>query len=192
MPLITPFDKFSDSNRKRLLVCALVLSAALLAALHALDIPLRTPAAPRGIVSFELADSMAASQQILDSWNARAKIQAALSLGLDYLFLIVYAVFISLACVQVSKALQHRSPLLAGIGAVLAWAQFLAAVLDAAENSVLIALLLNSECTWLPVAARACAIIKFSIVAAGLVYMGAGMLIIGLQKFSGKNDHHGI
>jgi hypothetical protein len=66
------------------------MSAILLFAMRSLDTPLRTRTAPGGIVSFELAKNYAASQQILDSWSAKAKINAALSLGLDFLFLILY------------------------------------------------------------------------------------------------------
>lgn len=182
MRSLSPFDKCSNLGRKRSLVTALVLSLVLLIALRILDAPLRTAVAPRGIVSFELAKDADASRQILDSWNARAKTQAAFSLGLDYLFLIVYAVFISLACVQVSEALRHRSPLLACLGEILAWAQFLAAILDAVENAALISLLLRSERLWWPAVARGCAIIKFTIVGAGLIYVAGGVVVIGMEK----------
>ena len=181
MRLTPPFSKCLDSARKRALIITFVFSAVLLAALSTLDAPLRTQVAPRGIVSFELAQNYTASRQILDSWNARAKTQAALSLGLDYLFLIIYACFISLACVQVGRALQRHSIHLAAPAAVLAWAQFLAAALDAAENLALIALLLNSTRTWLPPLARWCAIIKFGVIGAGLIYIAGGLLFMGLH-----------
>ncbi len=157
------------------------MSAILLVAMHRLDAPLRTQVAPRGIVSFELAARYETSRQILNSWNARAKTQAALSLGLDYLFLIVYANFISLACVRVGQTFRRHKPRLAGPAASLAWAQFLAAVLDAVENLALIALLLNSARRWLSPLASGCAIIKFSIVGAGLIYICGGLLFIGLK-----------
>jgi hypothetical protein len=65
---------------------------------------------------------------------------------------------------------------------VLAWAQFLAALLDAIENLALIHLLLNSSRSWLPCLARGCAIVKFSIVGAGLIFILGGLLVIGLKK----------
>ena len=186
MRLISPFDRFSTPAQKRILVIALILSAILLATMRVLDQPLRTPDAPRGIVSFELAKNMAASRQIMNSWNQQATQNAALSLGLDYLFLMVYAVFISAACTQVGKAFQHRSPLIVGTGTALAWVQFLAAILDAIENLALIALLLNSERIWLPAMARACAVVKFSIVGAGLTFIGGGLIVIGLERILKK------
>lgn len=182
MQLLPPYDRGSNTVRIRALIVALVLSVLLLVAMRILDAPLRSPVAPRGIVSFELAKNMEASRQILASWNAQAKMHAALSLGLDYLFLIVYALFISLACVQVGKALQGHRSLLAALGGVLAWSQFFAAILDAVENLVLISLLLNFERLGYPAVARTCAIIKFIIVGAGLIYIAGGSFIIGLQK----------
>ena len=182
----TPFDRYSDPARNKALVAALIISAFLLMAMRMLDGPLRTPVAPRGIVSFELAKNVDASRQILNSWNGQAKKHAAGSLGLDYLFLIVYAAFLSLACTQVSKALVKRRLLLANAGAILAWTQFLAAICDAVENSVLFALLLNSKQLWLPAVARTCAIIKFTIVGAGLIYIASGIIMIGIDKIARK------
>lgn len=83
---VPPFDNLSNSARRRVIVVTFVMSAILLFALRTLDAPLRTSAAPRGIVSFELAQNYDASRQILDSWSTDAKVYAALSLGLDYLF----------------------------------------------------------------------------------------------------------
>ena len=182
MRWFSPYDSCSDTTRKRSLVIALIFSLALLIALRILDVPLGTTVAPRGIVSFELAKDASASRQILASWNVQAKTHAALSLGLDYLFLIVYAVFISLACVQVGNAIQRRSLLLARLGGIVARAQFLAATLDAVENTALILLLLNLQRPWLPAVARTCAIIKFTIVGAGFVYIGCGLIMIGVRK----------
>ena len=186
MRLISPFDRFSTPVQKRILVIALILSAALLTTMRVLDQTLRTPDALRGIVSFELAKNMGASRQIMNSWNQQAIQNAVLSLGLDYLFLMVYAVFISTACIQISKAIQHRSPLIVVTGTALAWAQFLAAILDAVENWALIALLQNSERMWLPAMARACAIVKFSIVGAGLLFVVGGLIVMGLESILKK------
>ena len=182
MRWVPPFNNLSNSTRKRIILITFVMSAILLLAMRTLDTPLRTQTAPSGIVSFELAANYAASKQILDSWSAEAKINAALSLGLDFLFLIVYALFISLSCVQIAAALKDDHSILFRVAVVLAWAQFLAAILDAIENLALIHLLLNSSHKWLPCLARGCAIVKFSIVGAGLIFVFGGLLLIGFQK----------
>ena len=182
MRWVPPFDNLSNSARKRVIVITLVMSAILLVALRTLDTPLRNNTAPRGIVSFELAQNYNASKQILDSWSAEAKVNAALSLGLDFLFLIIYAFFISFSCIQVGAALKDDHSIFLSVAVVLAWAQFLAAILDAIENLALIQLLLNSSRKWLPYLAHWCAIVKFSIVAAGLIFILGGMLVMGLKK----------
>jgi hypothetical protein len=178
----SPFDNFSKAARIRLIVITFVMSAILLIVLRTLDAPLRTEAAPKGIVSFELAKDYEASRHILSSWDAEAKVYAALSLGLDYLFLIVYALFISLACIRVAEALNSDYLFFFILARVLAWSQFLAAVLDALENMALIQLLLNSSRSWLPVLARWGAMVKFGIVGAGLIFIFGGLLAIGIKK----------
>ena len=55
--------------------------------------PLITPEAPNGIISFELAKTLEQSQAMLSSWDNNAKINAGISLGIDYLFLFFYADF---------------------------------------------------------------------------------------------------
>ena len=178
---MSPFDHLSNSARKRLIVITLMMSTILLFAMRTLDTPLKTQTAPSGIVSFELTKNYDASQQILGSWNTEAKINAALSLGLDFLFLIVYALFISLSCIQVGAVLKDDHSIIFSVAVALAWAQFLAAILDAIENLALIHLLLNSSRKWLPCLARWCAIVKFSIVSAGLIFILGGLLVIGLK-----------
>jgi hypothetical protein len=182
MRWVSPFDNLSNSARKRVLFISLLMSAILLFAMHTIDVPLRTGTAPGGIVSFELAENYDRSQQILNSWNTEAKINAALSLGLDFLFLITYALFISLSCIQVAAAIKVDHSIFLNAAVVLAWAQFLAAIFDTIENLALIQLLLNSSHQWLSGLARWCAIMKFSIVGAGLIFISGGLLLIGLKK----------
>lgn len=175
-------DSCSEAARMRWIVITFLMSAILLMALRTLDAPLKTEAAPRGIISFELANNYESSRLILSSWNAEAKLNAALSLGLDYLFLVVYAIFLSLTCIQVAKALKSDHSFFFMLAQVVAWSQFLAAVLDAVENMALIQLLLNSSRKWLPLVARWCAMVKFSIVGAGLIFILGGLLAIGIKK----------
>ena len=178
----SPFDNFSKTAQIRLIVITFVMSVILLIVMRTLDAPLRTEAAPKGIVSFELAKDYEASKHILNSWDAETKVYAALSLGLDYLFIIVYALFISCACIRVAEALNSDHSFFFILALVLTWSQFLAAVLDAIENIALIQLLLYSTRRWLPGLARWCAIVKFSIVGAGLTFIVGGLLAIGIKK----------
>lgn len=60
--------------------------------------PLQIDSAPYGILSFELAGTVDASQKKLDSWSPEACIFAGISLGLDYLFLILQLLVLGFAC----------------------------------------------------------------------------------------------
>ena len=182
MRWMSPYDNLSNSAQRRVIFVSLLMSAILLFAMRTIDAPLRTRMAPRGIVSFELAKNYDTSQQILNSWNAEAKINAALSLGLDFLFLISYALFISVSCIQVGAAIKVDHSIFLKTAIVLSWAQLLAASFDAIENLALIQLLLNSSRQWLTGLARWCAVLKFSIVGAGLIFIFGGLLFIGLKK----------
>ena len=177
-----PFKKLSNSVLRPALILFLFLSLMLLSAMSLLDKNLKTAAAPRGIVSFELAGDLEQGNRILASWQMKGKIRAALSLGLDYLFLIVYALFISLACVLIGRRSAPKYRLWAYWGFILGWGQLLAALLDAIENFALIRVILDSPRDAWPIIARWCAIVKFSIVGAGLAYILIGVIYAGLRR----------
>ena len=177
-----PFKRFPNSVLWPALLISLLFSLLLLTAMTLLDRNLKTAPAPRGIVSIELAGNLDDAQQILESWKTQGKISAALSLGLDYLFLIVYALFISVACVLIARNLIPGYVMWAKFGFLLGWGQFAAAFLDAVENFALIRFILDSQSEILPAVARWCAIVKFGIVGAGLVYILVGVIFTVLRK----------
>jgi hypothetical protein len=150
--------------------------------MHSLDQKLITVDAPRGIISFELAGSIEKAEKILKEWGPQGKAYATLSLGLDYLFLIVYALFIALACVRITRHLKLRFSFVAAWGFGLGWAQFSAALLDVIENFALINLAFDSQRESWPIIARWCALVKFGIVGTGLVYILTGTLFIFIRK----------
>jgi hypothetical protein len=89
--------RFNRRNR-RWLAGGGIVSAVLLAAMLWPDRPLRAPVAPRGIISLELAGSYAAARNIIASWTIAGRRNAALSLWWDYVFLVAYALVLSLLC----------------------------------------------------------------------------------------------
>ena len=184
MSQLDPFRWLSPLSRKRIWFGSLLVSATLLWAMSLLDTSLKTTAAPWGIVSFEFAGDLQNAQRMLASWDVDARVHAALSLGIDYLFLIAYALVISLACAGIANTLQRRFKAAAVVGFLLAWAQFLAALLDAVENTALIHLLLGSNQNLYPLVAWVCAGIKFSLVGLGLAYLPAGFVLGRLVRRS--------
>jgi len=150
--------------------------------LNALGGPLNTEVAPLGIVSFELAGELSLAQSMVESWGQTGQVYAGLNLALDYVFLVAYSSSIALGCVLVARSLSRRGEFLPSVGVVLAWAQLGAAMLDAVENYALIRVLLGSQQILWPTVARWCAIPKFLIVAAGLVYVGVGAILAVVTK----------
>lgn len=70
-----------------------------------LDSFLITEEAPNGIVSFELAKELVRSRSIISTWNATARSAAGLSLGLDFIFLLIYISFIAVVIEALNKRL---------------------------------------------------------------------------------------
>lgn len=168
--------------RGRTVLLFILLALMVGGALQVVGAPLATPAAPSGIVSFEFAGDQATASAILASWGREAQLHAALSLGLDYLFLLAYAAAIWGACLWLAARIAPQRPLLASVGRWLGWAQWLAAALDAVENYALIRILLGADGALWPTLAWWCAAIKFSLVAAGLLFALFGALYLVWQR----------
>lgn len=180
----------------RLPICLLaatgIIAALLLAVMVWLDQPLRTAAAPHGIVSFEIAGTSDAITRILESWGPEGRRRAAVSLRLDYVFLMAYATALSLLCGIVAQGWAASRPRLRQAGMLLAACQWLAAMLDAAENLLLQCILAGALGAHLPLAARWCALVKFTLIACGWLYIlvaGGIRVIRHFAPQAGRCDH---
>ena len=140
-----PYRFLSDRARVRSIIYVGLLTLALALFISHVGTTLKTAAAPWGIISLELSRTWDGAQQVLASWDEAARVDAALVVGMDCLFLFCYAVFLSLMCAQLAGQLYawHRLP--AFIGVILSWAMLLAGVADAVENVALIQMLRGSE-----------------------------------------------
>jgi hypothetical protein len=141
--------------------------------------PLQTPTAPRGIVSYEFAGTTDRVTAIFAGWDEQARVHAGFSLGFDYLFMPLYAMTIALGCLWAAERWRWRP--VAGLGSLLAWGVWGAAVLDAVENLALWQLLTGPVADPWPALAWWCALIKFVLVGLGMVYILAGA-IAGLER----------
>lgn len=137
--------------------------------------PLKTEAAPGGILSFELVGTLDGSHAIINSWQNELLTYAAINMGLDFLFLSLYGMTIALSCLLISKRLPEHWKFLKKLGIWLAVFVIIAALLDILENIALIKLLLGSENALLPVLAKWCAIPKFLLVLLAIVYVIIGL-----------------
>jgi hypothetical protein len=187
MKTLDPFALLSASTQRVLGWLALLATVALTATLGVLDAPLRTHAAPNGIVSFELAGSMSASQAILASWDASARVYAGLSLGLDFAYPVAYSTLLALGCAWASRSGPNAWR---ALGVWLCWGQWLAALFDCCENIGLIALLLGARSSAWPMISASCATLKFAFVTGGVLNIVAGVVVRSLAhwKQSGRRS----
>jgi hypothetical protein len=155
----------------------LVFTVVVMVALNWVSAPLTTDQARSGIISYEFARTPEQAAKVLSSWSPQVKLRAAFSLGLDYLFMPLYAITIGLACRMASGVLSSRRWPLAFFGGWLAGGLWLAAGLDAIENIALTALMFGSQERFWPMMAFLCASIKFFLIFSGLVYTFLGLAV---------------
>jgi hypothetical protein len=158
---------------------SLAASIAILVLFTPLSAPLQTEAAPSGMISFELARTAQQAAEILRSWSPEARLYAAFSLGLDYLFMVSYAAAIGLACWFVATRLAGRA---AALGRALAWSQLPAALLDGVENVALWQQLVHGAAGGPASLAWLAATIKFALVGAGLLYALVGGIFVWRRR----------
>ena len=163
--------------RARLFWITFLASIGIILVFGVIGAPLNTPAAPSGIVSYELAGSVPQAQAMLDSWDQTAKLYAAFGLGFDYLFMLAYSTALGLGCIWAADVLLKRGWSLARLGSPLAWGLWAAAGLDAIENIALTVILLAVNASPWPEIARWCATLKFALLFLGLVYAFLGLAL---------------
>ncbi len=175
-----------------LLVAGMILAALLLVIMLRLDRPLRTADAPRGIVSFELAGTPAAVRDIMASWGPEARRNAALSLKVDYAFILAYALVLFLLCTGVAHQWPPSYPITRRLGFILGGCQWLAGALDGVENIMLQSILGGATASGLPLAARWCALVKFGLIACAWIYIviAGGALVLRRPSDGGIRSGH--
>lgn len=182
MKLTHPFAWLSESLQKTIFIIMFPATLIVMYVMGILGNPLKTAIAPGGIVDYELAGTLGASQAILKSWGETERLYAGLGLGFDFVYIICYSITIALGCGLVAHALSWRIPILSSIGFGLAWTLFMAGILDGIENYSLVQLLLGAQSESLAIIARWCAIPKFAFVALGLLYVGIGTVLAFVTK----------
>jgi hypothetical protein len=174
-----PFRWVAAESRAALLGVLTVLLAALSVALTGIGAPLVTEAAPGGIVSFEFAGSAEQAGRIVASWPPEARERATLSLGLDYLYLLVYPAWFSLACALTAR---RGAGALAAAGLALSWLVLAAGPLDAVENAALLRLMGAAPSDAAARLAWLCAGPKFALVLAASLYLLAAQAALALRR----------
>lgn len=130
------------------------------------------------IVRLELAGTVERAEAILAAWGAEGRRRMRTGIWYDYPFLIAYSTALTLACLWASRQFGHRHDALRTACEVIAWGQWLAALLDAIENVGLLRMLDGSRAEVWPALARGCAIPKFA-----LVVIGALCALLGIGRW---------
>jgi hypothetical protein len=141
------------------------------------------------IVDFEFCRTVDKANAILKAWDQVARIQAAFSLGFDYLYIPFYSTTIALACIWAANKLGGNR-VWHNMGMLFAWGLWVAAVLDCVENYALLTMLQGTVANPYPALATLCASCKFSLILLGLGFcvLVAITRIIKAARPSNKSD----
>ncbi len=149
---------------KRILPFTLVITAVMIA----LDTQLKNSEfAPLGILSLQFAQTPEAVQTLFSRWTGTSQVVLHFSLGLDYLYMVTYALAISLGCVL--GGIKH--PRFQRWAHVLAWLLIVAACLDAIENAACIAAIISGPTELTTAITYRFAGSKFFIIGLGLIFV---------------------
>ena len=140
--------------------------------------PKPTPQAPNGIVSIELAGDLNTFQAMVASWNNVNYFLAGVSLGIDFLFLMVYSTALTLGCFWAArKYRQMNQNGLAKLGTLLTYSMWLAGAFDFVENVALIFTLVRNQLLFDSQIALWAALAKFALITLGLVFILTAFLL---------------
>ncbi len=171
--------------RKKLFYLSLMVTVLSSMALTAIGSPLINPQTRWGILSFELCAYGSSCTAIIQSWSSSVELQAALSLGVDYLFMVAYSATLFLSLLMMAD---HVPPDLRRLTLGSAGAAWLAGAADALENYFLFQILLspsNQQFAW---PATASATVKFALLGLTLGWLAFTYLRYGPHQLFGKGQ----
>jgi hypothetical protein len=174
-----PFERWPERRRGRWLLALALVYLVVQIAIGAVNRPITTDAAPNGIVTLELAGTPEEATRIVDSWEREGALdEAGVSLGLDFLYMPLYAALLAGLVVGVNRRRWK-------IGSAIAWAPFVAAAFDVVETVSLVHVVDDPSVDGWPAVARAFALGKFALlIVAVLFIVVAG--VAGLVQRSGQ------
>jgi len=133
---------FLKTYKNRITALLLILLLINIVVIRIFEAPLKNDVCKEGIVSFELAKDLSETVRILDSWDTKAEISMSLSLGFDFVFILVYSSFIALLIYNINTRLWENKAF-HKVGKLLIFLIFIAAFFDIIENIALAKLLLG-------------------------------------------------
>jgi hypothetical protein len=182
-----PFESISSNRLQTAFWLFTATTALLLIVDGTIYVRLTNPVATLGILSLELASTPDRLSQVVNSWAEGPKSGMIFSLGLNSLCLLTLTNAIAAACTIVEK---HQSGLLSSLGPLLAWAQWLAAVIWAVQNSLMAWGVLVHPTPFTTALSASLAIAKFTLVGAGILYaiIGSLLWLAGSRPITARQD----
>jgi hypothetical protein len=173
LPASPPPLPMDPARRRRALWLWGGVAVVLLVVLAVIDERLKEGGAP-GIVPFEVAFTSERASEILGEWGSDGRDFALVSLLVDYVYLVAWALTLALLCLAVA-ARQWREGW-ASFGERIAWAPLLGGVCDALEDTALLAVLgSDGDDPW-PLVAGVFATAKFALIGVTVAYLIAGLI----------------
>lgn len=139
------------------------------------------------IVRFEVAQETSVAEHIIQEWKQAGKFDKAVQgIYVDYLFIVLYAAGLSVACVYLSRLTGHE--ILTRTGKVAPWLLIVAAVCDVVENMAMTRSLLSVVTHWNVTLAYDMAAAKFSVIILCLLFMLVCLIFwLGNKLFSRRS-----
>lgn len=139
------------------------------------DQPLKTPQAPLGIISLQLAGTTPAARLIIRNWDSKQRLNAAFGLGLDVLFFLVYAAWLYMGCRWAAERWTVAGSAYGKLLSILSVCPILAALLDGVEDVILLWFLQSDGRSPFYPIAYGCAVLKFLMIISAVVVWMAGI-----------------
>jgi len=158
----------TQHNYKTLFLFILALLLPTFVGMSVVDAFLKTPVTPYGIISFEFCGFTLSCQPALESWKNSGQIFAMLSLGLDYLFLVLYPALIATGLVLMTSKLTGT---LAAINKMVVFSCVVISLCDAIENYALIQIILSQSEDSYGMIAAVFASIKFALLGIAVLWL---------------------
>ncbi|MBV8234187.1 MAG: patatin-like phospholipase family protein, partial [Acidimicrobiia bacterium] len=139
---------------------------------------------PSGIVSLEIAGTSARTSAILESWEAGARRDAALSVRWDFPFLVAYALVLSHGCAWAARTTSATWNWAAWLGPTFVLLAWIAAACDAVEDVALLRQLADRPRAVWAALARRFAVAKFTLIIVAVAFVACGIA----ARFEGGGD----
>lgn len=175
-----PFDRVPAADRPRTLALLSASALVMLALLNVLDSPLKNETSPWGVVSLQLSFGAENALAMINAWDEDQRLLCAFGLGLDYVFMFLYAGAVAAGCVFFGEQLRFRGSALGKWAAPIAWLVVVGGVADMFENSCLLSVVRGV--TDMAFAASCAAVVKFGFLFVGLLYAIPAGIFLRLRR----------